>query len=171
MNLRVSPLVIHQKNSRGELSNERMSNYGWIIYWKVARKQKNGHTSMSISSSSLGLENTIKRIRRVDFLMEVLATMGQLCTERALKSKISKNWPGFVLGLKNILYKMSQKPRYPFLTFEILYFKSSENIHQFCIDPVELFHTVLFSHWYTIVNFFSLIYIVNKVIQFFLHCR
>jgi hypothetical protein len=30
----------YQNNPRGRLSNERISNYESIIYWKVAREQK-----------------------------------------------------------------------------------------------------------------------------------
>ena len=72
-------LWVPPKKFSGGLYDERISNYELIIYWKVAKEQK-CQTSRSISNSSLWLQKTYKRIFRVRFLMNVSATIGQLCT-------------------------------------------------------------------------------------------
>jgi hypothetical protein len=47
---------------------------------------------------SYRLVSTLKRIGEVDFLMKILATMSQLCTERSLESKTLSNFWDFTGG-------------------------------------------------------------------------
>jgi hypothetical protein len=49
--------------------------------------------------SSKSISSTFIRIGRVAFLLKILATMGQLCTERSLESK---NWSNLRVNLKFI---------------------------------------------------------------------
>ena len=54
--------------------------------WKL-QPLMTGQSSGSISGSSSCLESTTKMILGVDFLVKILATMGQLWPEKSLKSK------------------------------------------------------------------------------------
>jgi hypothetical protein len=81
----------HQKISRSQLSNDSINNHGLIIYTKGARGQNTFswfERPRSISNTSNSYERPIKMIPVVDFLMNVLWTIGELCTLTVLESNI-----------------------------------------------------------------------------------